>query len=339
MKRNFFLAVGLLGTAFGFAQQTNSILITTATNTDGNNNVIIGDGIGSTTSSSTYIGNRAGRAAVGNNNVLVGRQAGENINSNNNVYIGTFAGQGNTGGRNVFLGDQSGEDSTGEESIYIGTQTGENASGNNNIFIGESSGNSTIGDRNIFIGERAGVSIDGSNNILIGNNAGQNLSTSSNLLYIENSSISNPLIYGEFDNNVVKFNAEKVGIGYEGTGDPGFGDFPANTAVNYSDYRLFVRGGILAEEVRIRTYATWADYVFAEDYKLQPLSEVEAYIKNNGHLPNMPSAEKVQKEGLAVGEIIKLQQEKIEELTLHLIKQEKEMKLLKEQVQQLLNKE
>ena len=47
---------------------------------------------------------------------------------------------------------------------------------------------------------------------------------------------------------------------------------------NAADYRLFVRGGILAEEVRIRLQADWADYVFASDYKLLPLKEVEQYI-------------------------------------------------------------
>ena len=143
--------------------------------------------------------------------------------------------------------------------------------------------------------------------------------------------MSVPLIYGDFDSSrELKFNAKKVGIGYDTNSE--FGDFPSTTGTpDLSEYRLFVRGGILAEEVRIRTYSNWPwpDYVFADDYKLMPLNEVEQYIGDNGHLPNMPSAKEVEEEGLELGNIVKLQQEKIEELTLHLIDQEKEIEQLK----------
>lgn len=89
-------------------------------------------------------------------------------------------------------------------------------------------------------------------------------------------------------------------------------------------YRLSVKGKIRAEEIKV--YNTWADYVFASDYKLDDLKDVESYIAKNGHLKNVPSAKEVTERGLELGEMSKIQQEKIEELTLYLIQQNKESK-------------
>ncbi len=104
---------------------------------------------------------------------------------------------------------------------------------------------------------------------------------------------------------------------------------------NISAYRFFVKGGILTEEVRVRT--GWADYVFADDYNLKPLSEVEFFIKKNKHLPDVPSAKEVESQGIELGDISRIQQEKIEELTLYLIKQQKQIDELKNQVKDLIN--
>ncbi|SCY26838.1 hypothetical protein SAMN02927916_1671 [Flavobacterium anhuiense] len=99
-------------------------------------------------------------------------------------------------------------------------------------------------------------------------------------------------------------------------------------------YRLSVKGKIRAEEIKV--YNTWADYVFASDYKLDNLKEVESYIKKNGHLKNVPSAKEIAEHGLELGEMSKVQQEKIEELTLYLIQQNKEIEELKSQVKILI---
>ncbi len=104
-------------------------------------------------------------------------------------------------------------------------------------------------------------------------------------------------------------------------------------AVDLSNYKLFVNGGILAEELRVAT--GWADYVFDENYKLLPLKEVEAFILAHKHLPNIPSAQKIETEGLALGEITVKQQEKIEELFLYIIEVEKELKILKQENKEL----
>lgn len=86
-------------------------------------------------------------------------------------------------------------------------------------------------------------------------------------------------------------------------------------------HKLAVKGTIRANEVIVDT--GWADYVFAEDYDLAPLSEVEAHIEENGHLPNIPSASDVATNGVSLGEMQSLLLVKIEELTLHQIRQEK----------------
>nr|WP_315220591.1 hypothetical protein [uncultured Flavobacterium sp.] len=107
---------------------------------------------------------------------------------------------------------------------------------------------------------------------------------------------------------------------------------------NFTDgsetYRLSVKGKIRAEEVKV--YNSWADYVFSPAYKLPDLKEVETYINKNGHLKNVPSAKEITENGLALGEMTKIQQEKIEELTLYLIQQNKEIEALKAQVKLLL---
>ena len=67
----------------------------------------------------------------------------------------------------------------------------------------------------------------------------------------------------------------------------------------------------------------WPDYVFAEDYELPTLGEIEAYINTHKHLPEIPSAQEVEENGLTLGEMNALLLKKIEELTLHTIEQEK----------------
>lgn len=88
-----------------------------------------------------------------------------------------------------------------------------------------------------------------------------------------------------------------------------------------------------------------ADYVFDEQYNLQPLNEVESYVKSNKHLPGIPSATEMAQEGMSVSKMSNLLLEKVEELTLHMIQIQKEMNQLREEnnalkseVQELRNK-
>lgn len=104
------------------------------------------------------------------------------------------------------------------------------------------------------------------------------------------------------------------------------GNFPSST-----DYKLAVGGGIIAEEVLVQLEGAWADYVFEKDYALKPLSEVETYIAQEKHLPGVSSAKSVAETGLNLGEMQRIQMEKIEELFLHLITLEKRVKQLEEE--------
>lgn len=94
-----------------------------------------------------------------------------------------------------------------------------------------------------------------------------------------------------------------------------------------SAYRLAVEGVIAAREVNVNSLV-WADYVFDTDYKLLPLEEVEKYIATNHHLPEVPSTAEVEKTGINLGEMNAILLKKIEELTLHMIEQEKRIKEL-----------
>ena len=93
-----------------------------------------------------------------------------------------------------------------------------------------------------------------------------------------------------------------------------------------------VEGKIGAREIEVKE-GNWADYVFDEDYKLMPLDSLAEFVKCHRHMPNVPSATEVRQEGLSLGEITRLQQEKIEELLLYIIEQQKQLNQLSEKIQ------
>lgn len=99
--------------------------------------------------------------------------------------------------------------------------------------------------------------------------------------------------------------------------------------------RLTVNGLILSEGIKVIKDVPKADYVFEDNYPLRSLEETEAYIKKHHHLPNVPSAESFQENGYQLGEMDNLLLEKIEELTLYLIDQNKEIKALQKENAQL----
>jgi len=88
-------------------------------------------------------------------------------------------------------------------------------------------------------------------------------------------------------------------------------------------YKLRVFGKMIAEEVRVQLKTAWPDYVFSKNYQLRSLPETEKYIAENNHLPNMPAASEVEKNGIALGDMQTKMMEKIEELTLYIIEQDK----------------
>jgi len=95
--------------------------------------------------------------------------------------------------------------------------------------------------------------------------------------------------------------------------------------------KLAVNGKIRAQEIKVET-ADWPDYVFAKDYQLPSLVETEQHIKEKGHLPGIPSAGDVKSNGVDLGEMNAKLLKKIEELTLHLIEQNKRIEKLENQL-------
>lgn len=98
--------------------------------------------------------------------------------------------------------------------------------------------------------------------------------------------------------------------------------------------KLEVNGTIRAKEIKVEA-APWPDYVFAESYDLPSLKETENFIKTNKHLPDMPNAQDVEANGVALGEMNRLLLQKVEELTLHLIEKDKAISVLQEQIKEI----
>lgn len=113
---------------------------------------------------------------------------------------------------------------------------------------------------------------------------------------------------------------------FEGNGNVGIG-------TSNPDQKLTVKGKIHSEEVIVDLNVPGPDYVFEEDYDLTTLKDLEAYIKANKHLPEIPSAKEMEANGITLGEMNMLLLKKIEELTLYAIEQEK----AKDKQQEIIN--
>ena len=99
------------------------------------------------------------------------------------------------------------------------------------------------------------------------------------------------------------------------------------------EYCLYVAKGILTEKVKVAMQNTseWSDHVFQPNYRLMPLKEVDAFIKEHGHLPGVPSAAQMVESGLDVVKTDAMLMEKIEEIILHLIAMEKQIQGLQQE--------
>lgn len=97
--------------------------------------------------------------------------------------------------------------------------------------------------------------------------------------------------------------------------------------------KLDVNGIIRAKEILVES--NWADFVFKRNYKLPTLREVEEHIKEKGRLPNVPSEQEVKTNGINVGETNALLLQKIEELTLYVIQQQKAMEQQQKEIEEL----
>lgn len=123
------------------------------------------------------------------------------------------------------------------------------------------------------------------------------------------------------DANAIKMNG-KVGINVD------------NSFTGDYDYTLAVKGGILTSEVYVKEVDEWHDYVFSQDYELMPLDDLERFIQENKHLPDLPSENEVVGKGYNMVQMEGFLLKKIEELTLYTIELEKRLQELQKIVGQ-----
>jgi len=168
------------------------------------------------------------------------------------------------------------------------------------------------------------------NSLVSGDNTGIDFCTSNNTDYI-GAKIEAERVSGGYSN--LNFKTLKSG---ETTNNPSsslYIKWSGNVGIGTTNptEKLSVDGTILAKEIKVSTDgAGWPDFVFSDDYTLKSLTEVENYIKTHKHLPDIPSAEAMEKQGVNLAEMNKLLLQKVEELTLYTIEKDKEVKELKE---------
>ena len=126
------------------------------------------------------------------------------------------------------------------------------------------------------------------------------------------------------------FNAERQIMSVRDNGNVYIGD-----PNNQSD--LMVYGEIKAHLVRVTTDIPWFDYVFDKDYQLMPLHQLEAFVNEHHHLPDMPTEQEVHEEGLDIAQMNALLLKKVEELTLYVIELKKENEEIREEIIKLKN--
>lgn len=333
-----------------------------------------------TAGGNTFVGNWAGyNITTGTNNICIGNHAGTlstttaSFTGSNNVFIGRVVAPNSASNGTTFGNDTAGTiilaDGAGDHKLYI----------HSNGFTGIGLGNDNIPQNMLHV--KSGVTnasgvrlqdltsafnpsndntkfltVNASGDIVLENVEGSLTSTDTHI-YKDNGTLTSDR-YMDMDSHRLVFDTQEEGRVYIGDTEnllegPSFptpftiDNFPALSAPDH-DYRLLVEGGILTEKVKVAlrngSPSNWADYVFADNYKLMPLKEVEAFVKENKHLPGIESAEELQKSGIDLADMQRKQMEKIEELTLHLIEQNKtiekqsnEIEELKTQVKVLLN--
>jgi trimeric autotransporter adhesin len=293
--------------------------------------------------------------AVGQFNTVVGSGnagAGLSTTAINNTFIGYDAGSSTTAGAgNTFVGTAAGvANVSGSNNTFLGTAAGYNSlSVCNNTLIGTQSGFYTTGSGNTMLGSCAGLTnADGNSNTFVGAQADAALAGLTNAAAIGFNAkvrVSNAIVLGDPANTSLN-----VGIGTDSPQFPldvrgiinvrGTGGKLKFSALQnkrlrngYTDTFLTVNEAGETELARYRLQidspSQWADRVFAPGYRLQPLAQVEEFIQQNGHLPGVPSADKVAKNGIDLVQMNALLLQKIEELTLHVIRLEKQVKQAK----------
>jgi hypothetical protein len=127
--------------------------------------------------------------------------------------------------------------------------------------------------------------------------------------------------------------SSQMGIRITPQGNVGIG-VALDGATNPNNYKLAVNGTIGAKAVKVELSQTpWPDYVFENEYTMQNINELEAFLKTNKHLPNVPSAKEIEKDGIDMATMDAKLLEKIEELSLYIIEQNKRIETLEKKIE------
>lgn len=287
------------------------------------------------------------RTDANNVTVFIGLSTTATNGGGSNTFVGYQAGQGTSSGmQNTFVGFRAGSPNTvGSRNTFVGYQIGQlNTDGSDNVFMGYNAGGRSLrGNRNIGIGVGAGLfSDDASDNTLIGSNAlgeGTNLHNATAIGANARVSASNALILGNSANVGIGNSAPQSKLELTADADNQSGlRFTKLTAQSpivsgATDRFLTVSstgdvtlGSQLSTQslvVRTVSPGQWADAVFAPGYRLRPLTEVAAFIEQNKHLPDVPSAETMTQQGVNLTDLLATLLRKNEELTLYVIEQQK----------------
>ncbi|QJW90983.1 hypothetical protein HNV11_17180 [Spirosoma taeanense] len=332
-------------------------------------------GLRTTTGSfNTFMGVQAGlNNTTGSSNFIMGTNAGvSNTTGTANFFLGDNAGGQNvSGGFNVYLGTNAGNGVgvNGDNNVAIGFESGKtNTGGITNTFVGFRADAGASGLQNAAaIGANARVTT--SNALVLGSNVNVGIGTTAptaKLEVVSSTTNSSGLKLTQLTSaSPASLNVSKF-LTVDATGNVILANFASGsreaaidglwklngqylqntgTGVVIGDkisktpvgYRLFVQDGILTEKVKvaIRNTSEWADYVFANGYRLKPLAEVEAFVKTHRHLPGVPSAAEVVKDGVDVGKMDAKLLEKVEETMLYLMQMNKRLEQLEKENQQL----
>lgn len=158
------------------------------------------------------------------------------------------------------------------------------------------------------------ASLTGNGMLMLGLESGENLLLDKNEMMSRNNGTYAPLfIQREGGSTFINSLGGTVGIATESLAN---------------GYSLSVGGKVACEEVRVELEGDWPDYVFQENYQLPKLKEVQNHISKKGHLIGVPSAEEIENNGISLREMNKVLLEKIEELTLYILEQEKKINTL-----------
>ncbi len=315
---------------------------------------------------STSFGYQTLKSNLGSSNSGFGYEAlFSNTTGTTNTAVGEFAGKSNVSGAgNSFLGYNSGQLATGSSNTFIGSNSGQENTGSSNTFIGSGAGQfSTSGSSITLLGYNTAASggvtnatalganalAQASNCIVLGNGASVGIGSNAPaaLLHVQGSELTgngkNACI--EIANTALNGGNWYMRAGATGTNTPAGGfsiaddhayrlciDSSGNIGIGVMNpnNKLDVCGTIRSKEVRVE--AGWCDYVFERNYPLMPLNELKQYINTFSHLPEIPPASQVESEGLNIGENSVAMMKKIEELTLYVIQQDKEIKDLQSQI-------